>query len=104
MITGLAVLPISEPGMALLNVAVSLFTAAASKLIPPGTARATQLFVLAQLPSTGAFVQLWLAANADGTTAIASKAASRPVTYRRRWVVLVFMTWCLTWWGWGREY
>src|SRR5437016_5888403 len=60
---GFAAPPI-PPDKGLLNVAISLLSVVPVRLMPPGTALATQLLVLAQAESAGAFVQVWLAAKA----------------------------------------
>src|SRR6266705_5194571 len=75
---GFAAPPIFEPGIGELIVATSLFTVLPVMLIPPGTALATQLFILVQVASTGALVQVWLAAEARSVA-----AASRPSADKR---------------------
>src|SRR5437764_6847681 len=56
--------PPTPADKALLNVAISLLSVVPVRLMPPGTALATQLFVLGQVAPAGAFVQIWLAAMA----------------------------------------
>src|SRR3954471_15603444 len=83
---GLAAPPIFEPGMGELIVTTSLFTVLPVRLIPPGRALATQLFVLIQVASTGAFVQTWLAATAGWTGPVMSRHhRERTITKIRLW-------------------
>src|ERR1051326_67063 len=67
---GLAALPTLEFGTGVLNVATSLLTVLPVMLSPPGTALPTQLFMLVQVASTGALLQIWLAALARSFAAI----------------------------------
>src|SRR5580765_2130548 len=60
---GTATPPTLEAGIGVLIVTTSLLTVLPVRLIPPGTALATQLFVLIQVASTGALVHVWLAAE-----------------------------------------
>ena len=59
-----------DPGMGVLNVATSVEVVV---LEAPGTALPTQLAPLVHELSTGAFVQVWLAANEDVAVVKAAK-------------------------------
>src|SRR6266850_6913988 len=61
---GLAALPMFEFGMGALIVTTSLLTVLPVRLVTPGAALPTQLFMFVQVASTGALDQVWLAARA----------------------------------------
>ena len=74
LVIGLPAPPIPLRGMAVLKVAVSALAPALFNA--PGTARPTQLLMLVQVLSTGAFVQVWLAAKTEGARDAAARNAA----------------------------